>query len=169
MPYLVREQAVPEFLPQWKLDACRDFVAALEAAGLLAAASEVDIGPTFWPPAPTARWLPTATQAQKDAFASLVAGWDWSEGGQAAVRKARAKAEAKDAFADTGDATRVAARNADRALYRSLRETRNKINELVAWANANGASISPLANRTFAQAMAAAAQLVDAEQSPTGD
>lgn len=160
---------MPNFLPQWKLDACKEFTAALEAAGLLAVALEVDMGASDWPPHPTVRWAPGASEGQKDAYDALAAGWDWSEGGTLAAARLRAKAAAKEAFSDEGNPTRVAARNADRALYRSIMQTRQKLNELITWANSQGASIQPLANRTFAQAMAAAAQLVDAEQSPTGD
>jgi len=160
---------MPDFLPQWKLDACREFTAAASAAGLLAVAAEVDLGASSWPPSPTARWAPEATQPQRDAFAALVAGWDWTEGGTRAAARLRAKGEAGGAFSDEADPTRVAARNADRALYRSIVQTRNKINELIAWANAQGASISPLTKRTFAQAMAGAKALVDAETDPAGD
>lgn len=83
--------------------------------------------------------------------------------------KQAAKAEAKRAFASVDNPTRVAARNADRALFRSLVQTRQKINEVIAWINANGGSITPLANRTFAQAMQGAQALVDAEADPAGD
>lgn len=80
-----------------------------------------------------------------------------------------AKVEAKRVFASVDNPTRVAARNADRALFRSLVQTRQKLNEVIAWINANGGSISPLVNRSFAQAMQGAQVLVDAETDPTGD
>jgi hypothetical protein len=79
------------------------------------------------------------------------------------------RARAKVAFTDTLDPIATASRNADRALFRSLRQTREKINEVITWINANGGSISPLTNRSFAQAMQGAAALVDAETDPTGD
>ncbi len=78
-------------------------------------------------------------------------------------------ARAKTAFADTLDPIATAARNADRALFRSLKQTREKLNEVIAWINANGGSIGTLTNRSFAQAMQRAAQLVDAETDPAGD
>lgn len=80
-----------------------------------------------------------------------------------------AREKAKEVFHDTLDPIATAARNADRALFRSLKQAREKINELVAWANANGASITTLTNRSFAQAIAGASALVDAENDPTGD
>ena len=79
------------------------------------------------------------------------------------------RARAKTAFADTLDPIATAARNADRSLFRSLKRTREKINEVIAWINANGGAITPLTNRTFAQAMQGAAVLVDAETDPAGD
>lgn len=156
-----------------QINACVAFTAAVQAAGLLGEGGpllDLDLlAHESWPPSPVASWALQATDAQRARYAEILAGWDWSPEGTTAERKRAAKAEAKAAFSDAADPARVAARNADRALYRSIVQARNKVNELITWANAQGASISPLTNRTFAQAMAAAAALVDAETDPAGD
>lgn len=150
-----------------------------EQSRLAALAGEIQAGtgavvslswnPTNDQPGASVQFTEDATQQQRDAIGLVVQNWDWSEAADLAARKAAAKRAAKEAFSSTDNPARVAARNADRALYRSLIQTRNKINEVIAWINANGGAITPLANRTFAQAMQAAAALVDAETDPTAD
>ena len=120
-------------------------------------------------PGAAVQFTADATQEQRDAVTQTVQGWDWSEAAANADKRARAKTQAKDAFASVDNPARIAARNADRALFRSLVQTRQKLNEVIAWINANGGSITPLVNRSFAQAMQGAQALVDAETDPTGD
>lgn len=112
---------------------------------------------------------PSVTPSQRSEAEATVAAWDWGAEADTNARKAAAKARAKTAFADTLDPIATAARNADRALFRSLKQTKEKLNEVIAWINANGGNISTLTNRSFARAMQGAAQLVDAETDPAGD
>lgn len=63
--------------------------------------------------------------------------------------------------------TERATRNTQRVIMASVVEARNKINQLVAAVNAlNGGSITPLTNRTWAQALAAVRSAIDAETDP---
>lgn len=151
----------------------------VEQSRLAALAGEIQAGTgavvsLSWSPAndqpgAAVQFTEDVTQEQRDAILQVVQNWDWSEAADILARRAANKRLAKDAFSSTDNPTRIAARNADRALFRSIIQTRNKINEVIAWINANGGNIAPLANRTFAQAMAGAQALVDAETDPTAD
>lgn len=157
--------ALPE---PWQLAAMLAFQESLAAPGLFPGPVAVlDLGGgAGWPPAPAAHWSDSATQEHRDQFAAAAAAWDWSEAAQAARAAAAARAEAKDALADPADPTRIAARVALGVIYESIAETRARVNELVAWANAAGAALTPLQVRTWAQAVAAVRQRIDAESTP---
>ena len=125
-------------------------------------------------PGAAVQFTEDATQEQRDAILQVVQGWDWSEAADLAARRATAKRLAKEAFASLDNPARIAARNADRALFRSLIQTRNTVNALIDAVNAlpDRAGMTPiprLTNRTFAQAMAGAAALVDGETDPAAD
>lgn len=156
----------------------------VEKSRLAALAGEIQAGtgavvslswsPTNDQPGAAVQFTEEATQQQRDAIGLVVQNWDWSEAADLAARKAAARQAAKEAFGSTDNPTRVAARNADRALFRSLIQTRNTVNLLIDAVNAlpdraGLPAIPRLTNRTFAQAMAGAAALIDAETGPAAD
>lgn len=165
-------------LTREQIDACVAFTAALQAAGLFGeggAVLDLDLlAHQSWPPSPAATWSASATNEQRARYAEILAGWDWTDTGTAAAKKSVAKVRARAILADMADPTATAARNADRALFRSLVQTRNTVNQVIDAVNAlpqrvGATPIPRLTNRTFAQAMLGAAALVDAETGPEGD
>lgn len=165
-------------LTREQIDACVAFTAAVQSAGLLG-----DGGPLLdldlvahrsWPPVPVATWSVSATDGQRALYAEILAGWDWTDDGTTAAKRGAAKGRARAILADMTDPTATAARNANRAIFRSLVRTRSTVNQLIDAVNGlpQRAGMSPiprLTNRTFAQAMLGAAALVDAETDPAGD
>lgn len=119
------------------------------------------------PPAVGAFWADSATQAHRAEYDALVSGWDWTGQAQAAHDLAEQRRLAKESLAGPDPVPR-STRCALRVIYSSLVECRAKVNEVVAFANSKGASINPLTNRTWAQALQAVRQAIDAETDPEG-
>ena len=105
----------------------------------------------------SADYLPEATPEQRAAGDALLAGWD------PAAREADARRRRTRAALTGGEPTQAAARNALRVIYASIGETRQRLNQLIA---ATGAAVPPLPIRTWAQALAAVRQQIDAETDP---
>lgn len=103
-----------------------------------------------------------ATQAQRDQAAALIAAFDWSPEADAAWQRGRTTEAAKGIVLSADDAQTRATRASCYALMLSLRDSRSKVNELVAWANAQGAAIEPLVRDNGDEdAFAAILQLLD--------
>lgn len=92
-------------------------------------------------------FMPWATQEQIDRGDAIIAAFDWSpalDAAFAAEQVARSARDAAKGMLSAADPLAVATRAACYALMVSIQEARGKVNELVAWANAQGAAVAPL-------------------------
>ena len=121
---------------------------------------------TVNPPTVGIIYEPTATDAQKAAAQSLLASYDFSAAADLAYERQKVRAAAKAALTDQDDPTQFSTRNTQRVIYASLVQTRMAVNQLIAWANTMGANLTPLQNRTWAQALQAVRAQIDAEGDP---
>jgi len=108
-------------------------------------------------------YLSYATQSQIDAGNSLLASFDWSDIAHRQWLAEKSRSASKAALRST-EAVPRAARGGSYALMLSLQECRAKVNEIITWANLQGASIELLVTGdTLNQALAIVDQMIDAE------
>lgn len=107
-----------------------------------------------------------ATDEQKATAEAIVAGYDWSPALDevfAANQATRATRDAAKGMLAAADPLAIATRAACYALMVSIQEARGKVNELVSWANTQGAVIAPLETGDSLQdAFAQIAAIIDA-------
>jgi len=137
-----------------------------EALNAVCPNSGVGVTTTTQPLTVVVHYLPEATDAQKTAAQGVIASFDWSEAADNAYLLGKTRQDAKNALVSTVEPTQMSARNTQRVIYASLVQTRMAVNQLIAWANSMGANLTPLQNRTWAQALQAVRAQIDAEGDP---
>jgi len=126
----------------------------------------VSITDTVNPPVVRVLYAGNATAQQIAAAQAVVQAFDWSDAAQLNWENQQDRARAKLSLTALTNPTEIAARNTQRAIYNSLVQTRMVVNQLIAWANSKGANLTPLQNRTWAQALDAVKQQIDVEGDP---
>lgn len=110
------------------------------------------------------RDLSPAEIAQADA---VVAAHDWTEQKELQARRAKVKELAVALAGSLDDPMAVISRAGLRVAYGAILETRAAVRALVAWANAQGASIPQLTpDRTWKQVLNAGKALAQSETNP---
>ena len=97
----------------------------------------------------------------------VVAAHDWTEAKERQARRAKVKELAQALASSLDDPMAVISRAGLRAAYGAILETRQAVRALVAWANAQGASIPQLTpDRTWKQVLNAGKALAQSETNP---
>lgn len=105
----------------------------------------------------------TGTPAQQAQADQIAANLDTSQAAQDTFRTQVNRTDAKAALTGT-DANAKLLRAALQVVFASLVETRSAVNQLIAYANVHGGTLTPLANRTWQQVVQATAQQIDSGQ-----